>query len=243
MTQSEKIRYLQLFNHLAFIVGVFYATYVLWVPIAIGLLFGVIGINIGFHRYLAHKSFTTYSIVDKILLYVGTLCLVGTPVTWTISHINHHAYADNEGDPYSPHRLSTWEFLMTRFEQVRHPMLGAKNVMKNKTAIWLHQNYFKSIGAYCLVLFLIDPWLVIYAWCMPSLIALYILLITNIVCHLNGYRNFDTKDQSVNNILISMLTLGEGWHNNHHKDPSQWNQQVHWWELDPTSWIIRLIKK
>jgi stearoyl-CoA desaturase (delta-9 desaturase) len=207
------------------------------------LFFGVVGINIGFHRYLTHRSFETNPIIDKFLLVVGCLCLVGTPLSWTISHINHHAYADEDGDPYSPHRLTLWNFLMTRFEPIKHPRLGAKTIFRNTTAMWLHENYFKVIIAYCILLALIDPMLVIYCWCIPSLLALYILLITNIVCHLGGYKNFDTKDQSHNNIFISIITLGEGWHNNHHADPSRWNQKIKWWELDPTSWIIKLIKK
>ena len=248
MTHAQQIRYLQLFNHVVFLGGLLFAVisnqfWLIYLSIAVGLFFGVIGINIGFHRYLTHKSFETYPIIDKFLLVVGTLCLVGTPVSWTISHINHHAYADTEGDPYSPSRLTLWNFLMTRFEPIKHPRLGAKTVFRNSTAMWLHEHYFLTIGLYCLVLAVVNPLLVIYCWAIPSLLALYILLVTNIVCHLYGYRNHDTKDKSHNNIFISIITLGEGWHNNHHADPSQWDQKLKWWELDPTSWIIKLIKK
>lgn len=243
MTQAEKIRYLQLINHILLIVGIYFSVYPIWYSIILALVFGVLGINIGFHRYLTHNSFQTNKFTNMFLLYMGTLCLIGTPLTWAISHINHHVYADAEGDPYSPHRINIWNFLMTRFEPVKHPMLGAKTIVKNKAAMWLHQNYFKAILIYCLLLCLIDPWLIIYAWSIPSLVALYLLLLTNIVCHLNGYRNYETKDKSHNNIFISIITLGEGWHNNHHKDPSQYNLRNKWFEIDPTAWIIGLIKK
>lgn len=246
MTQSEQIRYLQIANHITLVVGIVYAwTNPMWIvgSILVGLLLGVLGINIGFHRYLTHSSFETYPIVDKIILVAGTLCLVGTPLMWTVSHVNHHVYADKDGDPYSPSRLTLWDFLMTHFEPVTKPTMGVKIVMKNKTAMWLHHNYFKVIGVYCAVLMLIDPMLVIYGWCIPSLVALYILLVTNIVCHLHGYRNFETNDKSHNNIIMSIITLGEGWHNNHHSNTKLWNQQIKWWELDPTAWIIYLIKK
>lgn len=247
MTQAEKIRYLQLLNHVGFFVGLLYAfshsTNYLYLGITLGFVFGILGINIGFHRYLSHNSFKTNKFFNFVLLYSGTLCLVGTPLTWAVSHINHHTFADKDGDPYSPHRLSLWNFLTTKFDPVTKPMLGAKNVMKNTTAMWLHRNYFLAIGIYCGVLLAIDPWLVIFAWSIPSIIALYILLITNIVCHMYGYKNHKTADQSHNNILMSILTFGEGWHNNHHANPSKWNQQDRWWELDPTSWIIWAIKK
>lgn len=58
-----------------------------------------------------------------------------------------------------------------------------------------------------------------------------------------GYKNFDTTDQSHNNVFMSILTFGESWHNNHHANAMSWKQGVKWWEIDPTSWIIAVIKK
>jgi stearoyl-CoA desaturase (delta-9 desaturase) len=244
---SQKIRYLQLLNHVLFLVGLVYVYvtgqyYLLGLSVATLLTISVLGINIGFHRYLTHKSFTTNAVIDKILLFCGTLCLVGTPLTWSISHINHHAYPDKEGDPYSPHRLTLWNYLMARFEPVKHARLGMKQLLSNKSVMFFHDNYLKVIAAYCIVLALINPWYVIFFWAIPAFLALYLILITNILCHLKGYRNFDTDDKSTNNILISIITLGEGWHNNHHANPSSWNTKQQWWEFDPTATIIRLIK-
>ena len=241
------IRTLQLINHVLTIIGVWYAVYfnqlyLLVLAGTIGIIFSVIGINIGYHRYLTHRSFETYPIIDKLLVTVGSLCLVGSPLGWAISHINHHAYADDEGDPYSPNRIKLWDFLMTKFDPVKHQRLGIKPLMRNNTVMWLHNNYYKTIIAYCTVLAIISPVLIIYCWAIPTVIVLYLLLFTNIVCHLNGYRNHITNDKSHNNIFISIVTLGEGWHNNHHANPSKWQQGERWFELDPTSWIIRLIK-
>jgi fatty-acid desaturase len=241
------IRTLQLVNHVLFVIGVGVAFYfnqlsLLVLAGVMGIVFSVVGINIGYHRYLTHRSFETYPIIDKILLTVGSLCLVGSPLGWAISHINHHAYADADGDPYSPSRIKMWDFLMTRFEPVKHQRLGIKTLMRDKTAMWLHNNYYKTIVIYCIALALINPMLIIYCWAIPTVIVLYLLLLTNIVCHLHGYRNHNTDDMSHNNIWISIITLGEGWHNNHHANPSKWHQGERWFELDPSSWIIRLIK-
>jgi len=242
------IRTLQLINHLLTLFGIGYAVYIdqlqlLVLASVLGIVLSVVGINIGYHRYLTHRSFNTYPIIDKLLLTIGSLCLVGSPLGWAVSHINHHAYADSDGDPYSPNRIKLWDFLMTRFEPVKHQRLGVKTLMRNTTVMWLHNNYYKTILIYCCALSFINPMLIIYCWAIPTVIVLYLLLLTNIVCHLTGYRNHNTNDVSHNNVWISILTLGEGWHNNHHANPSNWAQGERWFELDPTSWIIRLIKR
>jgi stearoyl-CoA desaturase (delta-9 desaturase) len=248
MSQATKIRNLQLVNHILTLLGISWVLYtghwyLLIISLVVGFLFCVLGINIALHRYLTHQSFETYPVIEKILLTISCLCLLGSPLGWAISHINHHAYADKEGDPYSPHRLSLWDFLMTRFEPIKHQTSGARRLLRNKTVMFLQDHYFLPIAIYCVILAIINPWLVIFAWSVPSLIALYLLLINNIVCHMYGYKNFDTSDQSHNNIAMSLLTFGEGWHNNHHANARDWKQGVKWWEIDPTSWIIKIIKK
>jgi stearoyl-CoA desaturase (delta-9 desaturase) len=248
MTQAKKIRFLQLFNHLLTLIGIIYVCYTeSWYLFEISaiatIVFFIFGINISFHRYITHQSFKTHIIIERILLIIGCLCLVGSPFSWALSHINHHAYADKEGDPYSPHRLSLWKFLMTHFEPIKFQKLNTKRLLKNKNVMFLHEYYFIPIFCYCILLGLINPWLIIFAWAIPSLITLYLLLINNIICHTIGYRNFKTPDETRNNILMSILTFGEGWHNNHHANPTLWKQGIKWWELDPTSWFIRIIKK
>lgn len=248
MNLSQKIRYLQLLNHVLLILGLAYvihtgAYYLLICSIVTFYVISVLGINIGLHRFVTHRSFETNSFMEKILLLCSTLCLVGTPVTWSISHINHHAYPDREGDPYSPHRIKTWDYLMARFEPVKHTRLGMKELMSNKTVVFFHNHYLKVIFAYCLLLALVNPWFVIFFWSIPAFLSLYLILITNIVCHLKGYRNFDTDDKSHNNIAISIITMGEGWHNNHHADPRNWTTKKNWWEFDPTAFIIKIIKR
>lgn len=247
MNLSQQIRLIQLFNHVLLVLGLIYCIvtgsyYLLLFSFITLMTIVVLGINIGFHRYLTHKSFTTNKFIEHILLFCGTIALLGTPLTWSISHINHHAYPDKQGDPYSPHRISTWDYLMTRFEPVKHARLGMKQLTMNKTCMFYHNNYLRVISIYCLLLVLINPLFVLYFFSIPATLALYLILVTNILCHTRGYRNFDTNDHSTNNILISILTLGEGYHNNHHNDPSNYNNRVKWYELDITGIIIRMIK-
>lgn len=248
MNLSQKIRTLQIINHGLFLAGLIYIIVTNQYQFLIGIvivmyLMQVLGINIGFHRYLTHRSFKTNLIIDKILVFFGVITLVGTPLSWCISHVNHHAYPDKEGDPYSPHRIKVWDYLMSRFEPVKHSRIGLKTLMANKTVMFFHTHYFKVIFAYCLILFSINPWFVILFWSMPSLLAMYLILVTNILCHVTGYRNYETDDKSTNNVLVSVLTLGEGWHNNHHKFPQEYYNRKKYWEIDITGMIIKLIKK
>lgn len=244
---SQKIRSLQLLNHALTVCGLLYCFLnnefsILFYSLFTLVLMVVLGINIGFHRYLTHRSFKTNIVIEHILLFCGTISLLGTPLTWSISHINHHAYPDIEGDPYSPHRISTWDYLMTRFEPVKHARLGMRQLTQNNCCMFFHTNYLKVIGFYCLILLLINPLLIVYMFSIPATLALYLILLTNILCHTKGYRNYDTKDNSTNNILITILTLGEGYHNNHHHDPSNYSNRVKWYEIDITGMIIRIIK-
>lgn len=247
MNTSQQIRTIQLFNHVSFIVALAYCFitgYYLLLYYTLFTLFCmvVLGINIGFHRYLTHKSFKTNIVTEHILLFCGTIALLGTPLSWSISHINHHAYPDVEGDPYSPNRIKLWDYLMTRFEPVKHSRLGMRQLTQNKTCMFYHNHYLNIILVYLIVLLLINPLLVLFMFSVPCTLALYLILVTNILCHTKGYRNYNTKDKSTNNLLISILTLGEGYHNNHHKDPSNYSNRVRWFELDITGMIIRMIK-
>jgi stearoyl-CoA desaturase (delta-9 desaturase) len=248
MNQNEKIRLVQVINHYIAIGALVYvyvnsAWWLLLASILFGMLLNAVGINIGFHRYLTHQSFQVSPFVEKILLYAGTIAFIGSPLQMSLSHINHHAYADKEGDPYSPNRIKFWDFIRTKFEPIKNNRVGMRRLAENKTVMHLHKNYFTPIIIYCTVLFLIDPIYVVFFWCIPSLICLYSLLLGMIGCHTTGYRTYDTDDQSYNNILVSIFTLGEGWHNNHHKNPSEWNNQHKWWEIDISALIIKGIKK
>jgi len=82
-----------------------------------------------------------------------------------------------------------------------------------------------------------------WGFALRTVITWHVTWSVNSLSHIWGRQSFKTNDLSMNNPLVGVLAFGEGWHNNHHADPSQWNQTIKWWELDPTSWIIKLIKK
>ena len=107
---------------------------------------------------------------------------------------------------------------------------------------FFHKYHYWIIYTFCIILAVIDPLLVcIYAlaYCLDFLR----LGTVNYFCHRYGYRNHNTDDQSTNNIVVGLLTLGFGWHNNHHASPGKLILTERWWEIDLISYVIRIVKK
>jgi fatty-acid desaturase len=107
----------------------------------------------------------------------------------------------------------------------------------------LHKYYFEIIVAYCLLLALIDPWLIIFAYCLPACLCLHSSSAIIVIAHRHGYRSHEISDQSRNSWIANIITMGEGWHNNHHAKPYKWSNWERWWEWDIPAVIIRIIKK
>ena len=101
--------------------------------------------------------------------------------------------------------------------------------------------YFKVIFAYIILLALINPWLVIWCYCLPACGSYLAISAVTVIGHVHGYTNHKIADTSKNSWITSVLSLGEGWHNNHHAVPGNYRQGEKWWELDPSAWIIKNI--
>lgn len=248
ISHNLRVRSLQIVNHMLFIVGIFYLIYnfnYTYIYIALGMYYinGILGINIGYHRLLSHKSFVTHSIIEKMLTVFGTLTAVGSSLAWVSIHRKHHRFSDSDNDPHSPNRigkLNAWfgfwiiENLETKYIQ---------DLKKSKFHRYIHKKYLETHLLFVLLLFLIDPWLVIFAYAVPSCLVFHSASAGNLLGHAHGYRTYNTKDFSTNSWISNLITAGEGWHNNHHAAPWKWDTQEKWWEWDLPAYIIRLIKK
>ena len=94
-----------------------------------------------------------------------------------------------------------------------------------------------------ILLTFIDPISIIYAYSIPTVLIYHSASIVNVLGHMHGYRNFETQDKSTNSWLASILTLGDGWHNNHHSNPRAWSLHHNWWEFDVAAIVIKVIRK
>jgi len=227
--------------------------------------FGTLGINIGFHRLLAHRGFKTPTWFEHVLVTLGVCCLQGTPGRWVSNHRMHHQFSDEEEDPHSPLVSFMWahfEWLLTEKKQRSWTSTYAKyapDIMRDRyylqmerTASWLliyiaHAAVFYAVGFTAgwllpngsLVAGLqLGASVLVWGVIMRTVLVWHITWSVNSLTHTSGYRSYETNDQSRNNWLVALLAAGEGWHNNHHAQPRCAAAGHRWWELDPSNWAI-----
>lgn len=235
---------------------------------AVGIyVFGVLGINVGFHRLLTHRSFTCPLWLEHTLAVLGTCCAQFSPALWVAVHRRHHHHADDELDPHSPVRSFIWSHfgwllvrppdmkpavMIDRYARdlMRDPFYVAldrrKNWMKLTLALWIGfylagVSYSLATGSSLDDAVRFGLSLMIWGGPARTVFVWHTTWAVNSVSHIWGYRTFNTPDDSRNNFIVAFLAGGEGWHNNHHADPNSARHGHRWWELD-LSWLtIRLL--
>jgi stearoyl-CoA desaturase (delta-9 desaturase) len=207
------------------------------------LLAGV-GHEIFYHRYFCHKSFETYLPVQWVGLVLGVLAGRGSPTDWTAIHRYHHKFADSDLDPHNP-RKEKWRAFFPYFflyDQKINPFI-VKDLLKSPVQRFINNYYNLIIILFAVLFAVIDLNLFFYLWVIPMAITGWMISLGTVLSHTYGYRNFNSNDKSTNNFIMSILLWGQGWHNNHHAQPTRWDLRINWWEIDPCAWVIRCIKR
>jgi fatty-acid desaturase len=220
----------------------------LLITLASWILISGYGISIGFHRLLSHRSFKTHPLVEKILSLLGCFGAQGSPIFWVSVHQgSHHTKCDTDQDLHSPirgfwHSYMGWQIFLVKTDI---PFKAGFHLYKDPFQKFLHSHYYKLIWFTTLALTLVNPAWSFYGLIAPMVISVHQENIINSFCHTPrfGYRNFNTSDQSVNNILLGLLFFGQGWHNNHHAHPKAPTFSHRWFEIDLTRPMIALIRK
>jgi stearoyl-CoA desaturase (delta-9 desaturase) len=208
-----------------------------------------IGLTLAFHRYFAHRSFQMNRAARFVWTFIGTAAMQKGPLWWAGHHVNHHRYADRDGDPHSPMVSGVYYAHIGWFlNDAKHDRLEASNPVirdfsKAPEIVWLNNFFFVpplllAIGMY---LFGGMTWLV-WGFCLPTMTLAHATFAINTVNHMFGSRRFDTIDESRNNPLTAVFAVGEGWHNNHHRYQRAARNGFYWWEFDPTWYVIRLMQ-
>jgi stearoyl-CoA desaturase (delta-9 desaturase) len=248
MSHNQLVRSLQVLNHILLLSGliiVFYTGqyYYLLISLLTYWFIGVFGINIGMHRLISHRSFKTHPLIEKALALISVLTTVGSPLAWTAIHRQHHRKTETDEDPHSPIYLGNFKAWFGFWGYKKIDLKLVRDIRTDSYHRFLHKKYFWIILTYCLILFLINPLLVIFAYSIPACFCLHSTSAIIVIAHRHGYKTYDLKkDQSRNSWIASLITLGEGWHNNHHAKPYNWKSGEKWWEFDLPAFFIRLIK-
>ena len=241
--------------HMLAAASIFWVTdYWLWL-LAMWFMIGVVGNGVAAHRYFAHGQFECATPIRWILGVLATLGAIGPLNYWAIQHKVHHAFSDTDADPHTPVGHSWWYvFYSWTFPQgsnqefyLRHRFAKriALQQAKDPFFVFFARYHYVIIYSFCVLLAAFDPALVLIyalAYCIDFLR----LGLINYYCHKGGYRNHDTKDSSTNNMLLGLLGMGFGWHNNHHASPGKLVLTERWWEIDVEGyigWLLSLTAK
>ena len=220
--------------------------YVTWSDIILMLVFYLIsglGITIGFHRMLTHKSFETSKYIKAMFLIMGCMAWEGNPITWASTHIKHHAHSDQEDDPHSP-LVSLWHaHLGWIFKEVADPETYGSWLKKDPVVVWVDKTWWVWGVLGMLIPFAIGGWSgLLWGGAVRIFLTHHVTWSVNSVCHTFGKRPYRTKDASRNNWLVGLLAFGEGWHNNHLAFPRSAFHGMEWWQFDLSSIIIRTME-
>jgi stearoyl-CoA desaturase (delta-9 desaturase) len=217
-----------------------------------------IGITVGFHRLLTHRAFQTYPWLERTFAILGSLAVEGSVMDWVADHRKHHAHADMEGDPHSPHvghgsglrglwHAHTGWLLETqgqadwkRYATELYEDRSMRRIGKRFPVLVFASLAIPTLAGFVLHGFTLAGAVRGYIW--GALVRIFIVhhvtWSINSVCHFFGRRRFDIEDRSTNVAWLSLVSLGESWHHNHHAFPRSAFHGLRRWELDPSGLII-----
>lgn len=215
------------------------------------------GITLGYHRLLSHKSYKVPKWLEYFIVSGAYLALEGAPIFWVTTHRLHHRFSDHKGDPHSPvdgfwHAFIEWMWKPSTRISEKESKEIAPDLYRDPVYRFLHCNHSHRDGYLCLA-FAIAFRIAIYFLFGPVVLAANILatvmgflgpLLVNSICHLRqyGYETYPCGDNSRNVWFVAALSMGEGWHNNHHAFPQSARHGLKPTEIDPTWITISILK-
>lgn len=216
------------------------------------------GITAGYHRYFSHGSYKTSRVFQFVLAWLGASAAQQGPLWWASHHRHHHKYSDTENDVHSPLTQGFWwshigwvlspGFHETKYKMVpdlaKYPELRFINrfyllpPITLAIFVWalgaMLEHYFSGLGT-------TGFQMLVWGFFISTVVLYHGTFTVNSLAHIMGRRRFETGDGSRNSAFVAMITLGEGWHNNHHYFPSSERQGFYWWEIDIAHYVLRLL--
>jgi stearoyl-CoA desaturase (delta-9 desaturase) len=230
---------------------------------AVMYMASALGVTVGFHRLLTHRAFQTRAWLRYTLAVFGSFSVQGPVIDWVADHRKHHAFADEEGDPHSPHAgqgaglrgmlVGLWHahvgWLFSTHGQASSrrfaPDLLEDSTMRRINRVFPLLALLSLLLPFALGVALSGGSLVagglsalLWGGLVRIFLVHHITWSINSICHFFGRRRFDTDDESTNVFWLALPSLGEAWHHNHHAFPRSAFHGLRWYELDPSGWLI-----
>jgi len=214
--------------------------------VALGLyVVRIFGITAGFHRYFSHRAYKTGRIFQFVLAWLGSMSAQKGVLWWAAHHRDHHKHSDEPEDLHSPRQRGLWwahvgwilskRYDETKFERIR-------DFARFPELRWLNRWHLVPPVTLAVALFVVGGLpLLVWGFFLSTVLTWHGTFTINSLSHVFGSRRYPTQDDSRNNFLLALVTLGEGWHNNHHYYMSTANQGWFWWEVDVTYYVLKLL--
>ena len=205
-----------------------------------------LGITAGLHRYFSHHAFKTSRWFQFVLAFLGCTALQKGPLWWSAHHRLHHKHSDREHDPHSPVLEGFWHghvgWLFSQDLMHPDPKL-TRDLARYPELVILDKLWMLPGILLAGVCYLIDGWAgVVYGFCLTIALVFQVTFAINSFGHLLGRQRFDTGDGSRNLFWLGLISMGEGWHNNHHRAPASARHGFAWYEFDLTYTVIKVWK-
>jgi stearoyl-CoA desaturase (delta-9 desaturase) len=202
------------------------------------------GVTAGYHRYFSHRSFRTSRVMQLVFALLAMSSSQKGVLWWAGHHRTHHKFSDQEGDVHSVLRDGfLWShigwILSRRYEHTDEARV--RDLAKYPELVWLDRWWWIPPTALGVGLFAIGgPFALVWGFFVSTTLLWHGTFTINSLTHMFGRRRYATTDNSRNSAILALVTLGEGWHNNHHYYQRAVRQGFFWWEIDPTYYVLRL---
>ena len=203
-------------------------------------MFGVTG---GYHRYFSHRTYRTSRAFQFVLAVLAQSSVQKGALWWAAHHRDHHKYSDTPKDPHSFRDYGFWYshvgWILSR-ETEDTDFDNIKDLARYPELRWLNTWHFVPGVALAVALFLIGgPWALVWGFFVSTTMLWHGTFTINSLSHIFGKRRYPTTDESKNNPILAVVTMGEGWHNNHHYYPRSARQGFYWWEIDASFYVLK----
>jgi len=221
------------------------------VPWTVWVMFGVtywtrmFFITAGYHRYFAHRSFRTSRPVQFVLAFGGSTAAQKGPLWWAGNHRIHHRFTDTVADPHTPRKGFWWSHVgWILSDDANETPDTIKDFAKYPEIRFISKHDWIAPWTLGVVCTLIAGWPgLLIGFFLSTVLLWHSTFLINSLAHIWGRRRYETDDTSRNNAALALLTLGEGWHNNHHRHAHLCRQGQKWWEVDVTWYVLATLEK
>lgn len=217
-----------------------------WLALCVAL-YGIrmFAITAGYHRYFAHRAYRANRVMQFALAFLGGTAVQKGALWWAAHHRHHHRFSDQEADIHSPVRRGFFYahigwILIPDFEETRTDLI--RDLTQYPELVWLDRYHFVPPALLAIGLYAFGGMpALLWGGFLSTTLLWHGTFFINSLAHVFGRIRYETGDESRNSLLLALLTLGEGWHNNHHCYPSAARQGFFWWEIDVSYGVLRVL--